>query len=61
MKIKVIEDNSVRPSKIEICTSLDTDILLLKNINQLRDNVYRARRLILPISPKIINEVHKTI
>jgi len=51
-KKKAIEDTSVRPSKIVIseienCTSVNTDLLLLKDINQLRDNVYRARRQIL--------------
>lgn len=62
-KRKAIEDTSVRPSKIvlseiENCTSVDTDLLLLNYISQLRNNVYRARRQILPILPKNINEVH---
>jgi len=50
-KRKAIEDTSVRPSKIVIseienCTSVNTDLLLFKDINQLRDNVHRARRQI---------------
>lgn len=62
-KRKAVEDTSVRPSKIvlseiENCTSVYTDLLLLNDVNQLRDSVYRARRQILPVLPKNMNEVH---
>lgn len=37
---------------------MDTDVLLLEDINQLRDNVYRARRKMLPSLPTDIIEVY---
>lgn len=44
--------------KLYNCTSIDTDLLTLKGINQFCNNVYRAIRQSLPTLPKNINEVY---